>query len=81
MGLEWFLINVGVDLNLGASLQAGNYVREDLVNGIIATISAATELHGYCAQKLYTALLRDISQVGGWVWCTCMWVGGCGDNM
>lgn len=45
------------------SLQAGSYVRDDSVPNLIQLITNSVEMHAYTVQRLYKALLDDISQV------------------
>jgi len=45
------------------AIQAGNYVREEILSNFIRLIAQTSELHAYTAQKLYAALKADISQV------------------
>lgn len=52
------------------SLQAGSYVRDDSVPNLIQLITNSVEMHAYTVQRLYKALLDDISQVGALL----MWV-------
>ena len=42
--------------------QAGSYVRDDLVAGIVRLISSTPELQGCAAQLLYRAVLKDDKQ-------------------
>lgn len=44
-------------------LQAGSYVRDDSVPNLIQLITNSVEMHAYTVQRLYKALLDDISQV------------------
>lgn len=46
-----------------SSLQAGSYVRDDSVPNLIQLITNSVEMHAYTVQRLYKALLDDISQV------------------
>lgn len=48
---------------LCSSLQAGSYVRDDSVPNLIQLITNSVEMHAYTVQRLYKALLDDISQV------------------
>lgn len=43
--------------------QAGSYVRDDSVPNLIQLITNSVEMHAYTVQRLYKALLDDISQV------------------
>lgn len=45
------------------SSQAGSYVRDDSVPNLIQLITNSVEMHAYTVQRLYKALLDDISQV------------------
>lgn len=45
--------------------QAGSYVRDDSVPNLIQLITNSVEMHAYTVQRLYKALLDDISQVRG----------------
>ena len=47
----------------GSVLQAGSYVRDDSVPNLIQLITNSVEMHAYTVQRLYKALLDDISQV------------------
>lgn len=54
---------------LCSSLQAGSYVRDDSVPNLIQLITNSVEMHAYTVQRLYKALLDDISQVrAGLLW-------------
>lgn len=44
-------------------MQAGSYVRDDSVPNLIQLITNSVEMHAYTVQRLYKALLDDISQV------------------
>ena len=53
-------------------MQAGNYVREEVLSGFIRLIAHTSELQSYTVYKLYTALRADVSQesltlAGVWV--------------
>ena len=48
---------------LWSSQQAGSYVRDDSVPNLIQLITNSVEMHAYTVQRLYKALLEDISQV------------------
>jgi AP-1 complex subunit gamma-1 len=43
-------------------LQAGNFVREEVLSAFIRLVAHTSELQAYTASKLYTALCSDISQ-------------------
>jgi AP-1 complex subunit gamma-1 len=43
-------------------LQAGNYVREEVLSGFIRLITHTPDLQSYTVYKLYTALKQDVSQ-------------------
>ena len=43
--------------------QSGSYVRDDSVPNLIQLITNSVEMHAYTVQRLYKALLDDISQV------------------
>uniref|UniRef100_A0A6Q2YB38 AP-1 complex subunit gamma n=1 Tax=Esox lucius TaxID=8010 RepID=A0A6Q2YB38_ESOLU len=43
-------------------VQAGSYVRDDSVPNLIQLITNSVEMHAYTVQRLYKALLDDISQ-------------------
>ena len=66
------------------SPQAGSYVRDDLVAGIVRLISSTAELQGCAAQRLYSAVVKDdgeqpLVQVGdreGDRWVIGRWQGG-----
>ncbi|KAI2662163.1 AP-1 complex subunit gamma-1 [Labeo rohita] len=45
------------------TLEAGSYVRDDSVPNLIQLITNSVEMHAYTVQRLYKALLDDISQV------------------
>ncbi len=52
-------------------LQAGNYVRDDVVSSLIQLIAETNTLHCYTTQQMFKALRDDISQqplcqVGCW---------------
>lgn len=50
-------------------MQAGSYVRDDSVPNLIQLITNSVEMHAYTVQRLYKALLDDISQVrAGLLW-------------
>lgn len=51
-----------IDTVLRVLKLAGNFVREEILSSFIRLVSQTSELHGYTAQKLYTALKQDISQ-------------------
>jgi hypothetical protein len=44
------------------SLQAGNFVREEILSAFIRLVAHTPELQAYTASKLYMALKADISQ-------------------
>lgn len=44
------------------SLQAGNFVREEILSAFIRLVAHTPELQAYTASKLYTSLRSDISQ-------------------
>lgn len=43
-------------------MQAGNYVREEILSSFIRLVAHTPELQAYTASKLYTSLKSDISQ-------------------
>ena len=43
--------------------QAGSFVRDDAVPSLIHLVSMSSELQGYAVQRLFKAMLNDISQV------------------
>ena len=43
-------------------MQAGNFVREEILSAFIRLVAHTPELQAYTASKLYTALRSDISQ-------------------
>lgn len=43
-------------------LQAGNYVREEILSAFIRLVSHTPELQAYTASRLYSALRVDLSQ-------------------
>ena len=43
-------------------LQAGNFVREEILSAFIRLVAHTPELQAYTASKLYNALRSDISQ-------------------
>jgi AP-1 complex subunit gamma-1 len=43
-------------------IQAGNFVREEILSAFIRLVAHTTELQAYTASKLYTAFRSDISQ-------------------
>uniref|UniRef100_A0A671M087 AP-1 complex subunit gamma n=1 Tax=Sinocyclocheilus anshuiensis TaxID=1608454 RepID=A0A671M087_9TELE len=51
------------DCASGIFLAAENYVRDDSVPNLIQLITNSVEMHAYTVQRLYKALLDDISQV------------------
>jgi len=52
-----------VDMTLKVLMIAGNYVRDDVIAGIVSLIANNSELQGYSARRLYLCLKRDSSQV------------------
>lgn len=53
-------------------MQAGNYVREEVLSGFIRLVTHTSELQSYTVYKLYTALRADVSSesltlAGVWV--------------
>lgn len=63
---RWHIDTVLRVLNL-----AGNYVREEILSSFIRLVGNTPELQPYTVQKLYAALMADISQeslVNGGVW-------------
>uniref|UniRef100_A0A8D3BJU6 AP-1 complex subunit gamma n=1 Tax=Scophthalmus maximus TaxID=52904 RepID=A0A8D3BJU6_SCOMX len=65
--------NTWNDWHLCSSSQAGSYVRDDSVPNLIQLITNSVEMHAYTVQRLYKALLDDISQqplVQVASWCT-----------
>ncbi|OCT82356.1 hypothetical protein XELAEV_18024882mg [Xenopus laevis] len=50
------------DCASGIFLAAENYVRDDAVPNLIQLITNSSEMHEYTVQKLYKAILDDISQ-------------------
>jgi AP-1 complex subunit gamma-1 len=49
-------------LGVGLTIQAGNYVREEILSSFIRLVCHTPELQFYTAQRLYTALSSDLSQ-------------------
>ena len=52
-------------------MQAGNYVRDDVVSVLIQLIQDTSSLHTYTVMQLYSVAIQDISQqpliqVGSW---------------
>ncbi|CAJ0626258.1 7036_t:CDS:10 [Entrophospora sp. SA101] len=45
-----------------AFLEAGNYVREEILSNFIRLVAHTSELHAYTVQRLYSDLKDDISQ-------------------
>lgn len=43
-------------------IQAGNFVREEILSAFIRLVAYTPELQAYTASKLYTSLRSDISQ-------------------
>nr|XP_033781210.1 AP-1 complex subunit gamma-like 2 [Geotrypetes seraphini]XP_033781211.1 AP-1 complex subunit gamma-like 2 [Geotrypetes seraphini]XP_033781212.1 AP-1 complex subunit gamma-like 2 [Geotrypetes seraphini] len=69
-----------IDTIMEVLTKAGGYVRDDAVANLIHLISSASELHAYTVQKLYSALVMDISQqplVQVATWC----IGEYGDQL
>ncbi|XP_029442740.1 AP-1 complex subunit gamma-1-like isoform X2 [Rhinatrema bivittatum] len=69
-----------IDTIMEVLTKAGGYVRDDAVANLIHLISSARELHAYTVQKLYAALVTDISQqplVQVATWC----IGEYGDQL
>ncbi|XP_030043621.1 AP-1 complex subunit gamma-like 2 isoform X3 [Microcaecilia unicolor] len=69
-----------IDTIMEVLTKAGSYVRDDAVANLIHLISSASELHAYTVQKLYSALVMDISQqplVQVATWC----IGEYGDQL
>ena len=44
------------------SVQAGNYMRDDMISCLIQLVQEASNLHAYTVQQLYRAMSADISQ-------------------
>ena len=44
---------------LTTPLQAGNYVRDDLVSSMVHFVSQTPQLHAHAARKFYKALLEE----------------------
>ena len=42
-------------------IQAGAYVKEEVVRALIVLISNATDLHGYCARAMYRTLQTNLA--------------------
>lgn len=60
-----------IDTMMKVLTTAGGYVRDDTVPSLIHLVSASSELQGYAVQRLFKAMLNDISQqplvqVGSW---------------
>nr|XP_033797984.1 AP-1 complex subunit gamma-1 isoform X4 [Geotrypetes seraphini] len=51
-----------IDTIMRVLTTAGSYVRDDAVPNLIQLITNSTEMHAYTVQKLYKAILDDISQ-------------------
>ncbi|KAL4630275.1 AP-1 complex subunit gamma-1 isoform X2 [Arapaima gigas] len=51
-----------IDTIMRVLTTAGSYVRDDSVPNLIQLITNSTEMHAYTVQRLYKALLDDISQ-------------------
>jgi AP-1 complex subunit gamma-1 len=56
----WLWVVVGCFAELG--IQAGNYVREEILASFIRLVSHTAELQFYTSQRLFTALSSDLSQ-------------------
>uniref|UniRef100_A0A671M0H2 AP-1 complex subunit gamma-1-like n=1 Tax=Sinocyclocheilus anshuiensis TaxID=1608454 RepID=A0A671M0H2_9TELE len=52
-----------IDTIMRVLTTAGSYVRDDSVPNLIQLITNSVEMHAYTVQRLYKALLDDISQV------------------
>jgi AP-1 complex subunit gamma-1 len=50
--------------NADANLQAGNYVKEQILSSFVRLIATTPDLQTYSVQKLYAALKDDITQEG-----------------
>ena len=48
--------------HLNVWIQAGNFVREEILSAFIRLVAHTPELQAYTASKLYIALKSDISQ-------------------
>uniref|UniRef100_A0A4W3JYM9 AP-1 complex subunit gamma n=1 Tax=Callorhinchus milii TaxID=7868 RepID=A0A4W3JYM9_CALMI len=51
-----------IDTIMRVLTTAGSYVRDDAVPNLIQLITNSVEMHGYTVQKLFKAILEDISQ-------------------
>ncbi|KAJ8249217.1 hypothetical protein GJAV_G00232440 [Gymnothorax javanicus] len=51
-----------IDTVMRVLTTAGNYVRDDSVPNLIQLITNSAEMHAYTVQRLYKAVLEDISQ-------------------
>ncbi|MBN3278833.1 AP1G1 protein, partial [Polyodon spathula] len=51
-----------IDTIMRVLTTAGSYVRDDAVPNLIQLITNSVEMHGYTVQRLYKALIDDISQ-------------------
>ncbi|KAG2470282.1 AP1G1 protein, partial [Polypterus senegalus] len=51
-----------MDIKSESGLRAGSYVRDDAVPNLIQLITNSVEMHSYTVQRLYKALIEDISQ-------------------
>lgn len=49
-------------LTCGNVLQAGNFVREEILSAFVRLVAHTPELQAYTTSKLYTSLRSDISQ-------------------
>jgi AP-1 complex subunit gamma-1 len=45
-----------------STIQAGNYVREEVLSAFVRLVCHTPELQAYTSQKLYLALRQDVSQ-------------------
>lgn len=62
------------------SVQAGNYMRDDMISCLIQLVQETSNLHAYTVQQLYRAMSADISQqplLQVAVWC----IGEFGDQL
>ncbi|MBN3290792.1 AP1G1 protein, partial [Polypterus senegalus] len=57
-----------IDTIMRVLTTAGSYVRDDAVPNLIQLITNSVEMHSYTVQRLYKALIEDISQVS----CDCV---------
>jgi AP-1 complex subunit gamma-1 len=60
--LSWFASQISCLRSSPKLLQAGNYVREEILSAFIRLVAHTPELQAYTASRLYTALKADISQ-------------------